>query len=107
MEVGVLSEGNSAREFMKLSAAEFTSYGFELFRRDARGENIVAVLSKAGEDRSEVGRSFARAEDDFRHTHAQRAVVIDVGEAQVFEGQVLQLLHRLIGRELFLANLLE
>ena len=40
---------------------------------------------------------LARAEDRLGEAAAQSAVVVDLGEAQVFEGQGLQALARLVG----------
>ena len=37
---------------------------------------------------------FARGEDDFGHAGAQGAVVVELGEAYVFKGQVAQALQR-------------
>jgi len=65
------------------------------------------MLREAGEDFGGVRRSLAFRQNDFGHTDAQRAVMIDLGEAEIFERQVSQAIDGGIGRELALAHLLE
>ena len=52
-------------------------------------------------------RSFAFSEDDFRHTDAEGAVVVDFGESQIFEWEMAELLDGFVGREFPTADLLE
>jgi hypothetical protein len=62
----------------------------------ARDQHVAcAAFEKLRGDGDDLLGSFAQTEDHFRHPVAQRAVVIDAGEAEVLEGQVL---HPLQGR---------
>ena len=45
-------------------------------------------------DRSYLRGAFALAEDHLRHAAAERAMLVDLGEAKVFKGQVAQALKR-------------
>jgi hypothetical protein len=65
------------------------------------------MLGKPAEDGSQVCWGLSRAEDHLSHADPQRSVVINIGESQVLERQMLEVLHRLIGRQLAFSNLLE
>ena len=100
----VLRQGDGARQFVKLRLAELALHRAELLRRNARRQHVVAVLREPAENRGEVRGSLSRSKDHLRHADAQRAMMVHVGESQVFERQMLQLLHRLVGRELALSS---
>jgi hypothetical protein len=56
----------------------------------ARGQDVAASLGHAGKDGGNLGGRLACGEDNFRHSSAQGAMVVELGEAEVFEGQVLE-----------------
>ena len=56
----------------------------------ARDEHAVALRSETLGDSRDLLRRLALAEDDLRVAGAQRAVVINAGEAEVFVRQVTQ-----------------
>ncbi len=58
----------------------------------ARDQNVLGFIEQAGDDGADLVGRFALAEDDLRDSVPQRAVVIDLGEAQVLEGHVAQTL---------------
>ena len=70
-------------------------------------QHVAAMLGQAAEDVRYLTRSLALAEDHFRHPLAEGAMVVHLGEAQVFKWEVAQPLDRFVGRQLFLSNLLE
>ena len=59
-------------------------------RIGARDENVLGLVEQARDDGADLVGSLALAEDDFRNSVPQRAMMIDLGEAQVFERQVAQ-----------------
>ena len=65
------------------------------------------MFRQAFEDLGNLRRSLARAEHHFGHSHAQIAVMVYLGEAQVFEGKVPELFDSVIGGELAAPHLLE
>ena len=67
---------------------------FEHLPRGARGQHVAAGLGHAGKDRGHLLGGFARGKDHLRHSRAQRAVMVELGEAYVLEGQVAQAVER-------------
>ena len=62
---------------------------------------------QADEDLGELGWRFAFAENYFGHALAEGAVVVELGEAQVFEGEMAQALDGFVGGQLAFADLSE
>jgi hypothetical protein len=56
----------------------------------AGGKDVAASLGHAGKDGGDLGGGFSGGEDDFGHAGAQGAVVIELGEAHVFKGEVFE-----------------
>ncbi len=77
------------------------------FSLAARGQNIAAMFRKPGKNSRHLRGSLAFSKDNFGHAGAQGAMMVDLGEAEVFERQMAQARDRVIGRELALAHLLE
>jgi len=77
------------------------------FRRGTGDEHVCGAREKFFRDGDDVIRALAEAEDDFRHTVTQGAVVIDLGEAQVFEGEMAHADECRIGVNRALANIVE
>ena len=83
--------------------------GAELLFGGAGGEDIALGMMR-GEVREDLGDlcgSFALAEDDFGHSVAQGAMVVELGKAEVFEGKMAKALDGFIRRELFRTHFLE
>ena len=70
-------------------------------------QDISVVSGEPAEDIGNLFRRFALAEDHLGHALAEGAVVVDLGEPQVFEGQVTEAIDGFVGRELAPANLIE
>ena len=84
---------DSARLFvLRLEIAHGTKH----IGRGAGGENIAAGLAICAKMEATCAGVFAGGEDDFRHAGTQRAMVIHLSKAQVFEGQVAQAVERFI-----------
>jgi hypothetical protein len=60
-----------------------------------------------GEDLGDLSGRFSFAKNHFGHALAEGAMVIDLGESEVFEWEMAETLHRLVGRELSGAYFLE
>ena len=103
----VFVQDDGAGQFAVFSLANLFADGAELFECGAGGEDISAVQREFPKDASDLGRSFAFAEDDFRHASAEGAVMIDLREIEVFERHMAKACDGLVGQKLLLANLLE
>jgi len=79
----------------------------ELLGRGARCEDVAFVLGELLEDAGDLSRRLPFSEDDFGHARAQSAMVIDLGEAEILEGQVTQAGDGIVGRNLLLPNVFE
>jgi hypothetical protein len=63
----------------------------------AGGEDVASVGGQAGEDFGYLSRGFALAENHFGHALAEDAVVVELGKAQVFEGEMAKALDGFVG----------
>jgi len=83
--------------------------GMELLLGSPRGENVgVGVMSReAGEDLRHLSGRFALTEDDFGHSLTQGTMMIELGEAEVFEGEVAKAVESFVGGKLTGADLVE
>ncbi len=93
--------------FTIFDGPNFFFYCGKLFFGGAGGEDVAAVFGEAGKNSGDLRRRLAFAENDFGHADAQGAVMIDLGEAEIFEGQMTQARNGVVGRELALAYLFE
>jgi hypothetical protein len=66
--------------------------GIKIFASRAGSENVAAVVRHAGKDLGDVGDGFAGGEDDLGHAGAQGAVMVELGKAHVFKGEVAEAL---------------
>ena len=73
---------------MKFGAWLDSMNGLEHFARRACGQHVASGLRHAGEDCCHLRCGLAGGKNHFGHPGAQRAVVIEFGEAQVFEWQI-------------------
>jgi hypothetical protein len=60
------------------------------FVRGAGCEDVAASQGHPAEDFGDLGGCFAGGEDDLGHAGAQGAVVVELGEAEVFKGKVFE-----------------
>ena len=67
-------------------------------------EDVLRVLEQVGGDGNHLLGGLAHGENHFGHAVAQGAVVIDLGEAQVFKRHVAHLLQRRFHRDLAAAH---
>jgi len=83
--------------------------GLELFFGGAGREDVAVFVmgGKVDENLCHLGGRFALAENHLGHALAEGTVVIDLGEAEVFEGEMAKALDGLVGGELFGANFVE
>jgi hypothetical protein len=72
----------------------------ELFLRGARGEDVDATGCEFGEDVRDLRWSFTRGENDLGHSGAQGTMMVDLGEAEIFEGKRREAIRRIFRREL-------
>jgi len=66
--------------------------GTEGLAVDARNEEAAGPLDEAFANGGYLVRRLAEAEDDFREDVADAAMVVDLREAQVFVGQVFEVI---------------
>jgi len=92
---------------MELGARLNCLNGEEHFVGSARGQDIAAVLGHAGKYLRNLFDRFARGKDDFGHAGAERAVMIDLGKADVLERQIAQTVERVVDGGAALANFFE
>jgi hypothetical protein len=92
---------------MNFYFAEFAFDCADLLWRNPRRQDIIAVLRQPAENFGEMSRILSRTKDHFRHADAQRAMVIEVGEAKIFEGEMTHFFDSLVGRELATAYVFE
>ena len=90
-----------------LRAANFLFDRLKLVRNRAGSQNIATVFCKAEEDFPNLSRAFAMGENHFRHAHPQRAVMVHLGEAEVFKRQMTELADTLVGSNFAAAYALE
>ena len=67
---------------------------------DPGDEHVVPALLQPAGDLHDLGRGLPLPEHDLRQPAAHGAVMIDLGEAEVLEGQVLHQFERVIDRHL-------
>jgi hypothetical protein len=65
------------------------------------------VGRQASEDVRYLARRFSLGKNHFGHSLAQGTMVVNLGEAEILEGQVAQALDGLVGGEALFSNLLE
>src|SRR5205807_7886630 len=83
------------------------SYRGELLFSRPGGEDVAAVLGQPGEYLRHLRRRLAFTEDHLGHAHTQGAVMIHLGKAEIFKGQMPQALHGIVRRELATTYLIE
>ena len=73
--------------------------GGVLFLGGSRGQHVAAVGGEAGEDVGYLAGRFALGKDHLGHALAQGAMVVELGETEVLEGQVTEALDGFVGGE--------
>jgi hypothetical protein len=85
-------ERDRLRHLVVAGIRQALAHGGRLCGRSARHKQAAAVRGDAFGDRGHLLRRLAHAEHDFREAVAQAAMVIDLGEAEVFVGEETQAL---------------
>src|ERR1700677_593479 len=75
-------------------AAQAPAQFARLLRLEAGDHQVGAGGEDARADRRDLRGAFALAEDHLRYAAAERAMLVDFGEAEILEGQVAQALER-------------
>jgi hypothetical protein len=78
-----------------------------LFISGASGKNIAAMFREPRENPRNLRRSLPFPKDHFWHSSAQRAVMVDLGEPEIFEGKMAQTIDRFVRRNCAFADFLE
>ena len=90
-----LLEGDGTGAFMVGGARLGAADCFEGFAGGSRSEDVAAGIGHVRENARYLIRGFARREDDLWHAGPQGAMMIELGEAEVFEGEVLETFERI------------
>ncbi len=104
---GRLSEGDGASGFVELGAGFDCEDRIEHFTSSASGEDVASGLGHAGEDGCYLGGGFAGGKDDLGHTGAEGAVMIDLGETEIFERKIAEAVEGFVDRRAALADFVE
>jgi hypothetical protein len=107
VELAVAVEGDGSGERAVDGFGDLGRYSVKLFFSRARGQDIAFVLGQLRENLRHLGGSLALAENHFGHALAEGAVMINFGEAEVFEREMAQTGYRFVGCELFGADIFE
>ena len=102
-----LCERYGARHLMKFGARFNCMNGFEHLACRARSQHIASGLYHAHKNLRHLPGGLARGKNHLWHPSAQRAVMIDFSEAQVFEWQILQPVNRIINLQAALAYIVQ
>jgi len=96
------AKGDAAGKGVVFGFRNLDGNGLELMFCRARGEDVgIGVMGgEAGEDLRDLRGCFSLAEDDLRHSVAQRAMVIELGETEVFERKMAKARESFVGGEL-------
>lgn len=81
----VLCQSKAAGKFVMLGGGDVGENGGGVFGRDTRCEDADAGGCETQEDFGHLRGRLAGGEDDFRHTGAQGAMVVEAGEAEVLK----------------------
>ena len=105
--LAVALEDDGAGQRPEFGSVDSGCYGGVLLFGGPGRKDVAAMLGEAAEDAGYLFWSLALAEDHFGHAVAEGAVVVDLGEPQIFEGQVSEAVDGFVGRELLLFDLVE
>ena len=95
----VLRKRDRPREFVECGLAKLALYCAILLRRNPSRQHVVAGLRETREMAASCSDDLSRS-DNFRHANSQRAMIVHIGEAKVFERKMAQPLYRFLGRTL-------
>lgn len=104
---GALAEGDAGWEYMVLSSGAKLLDGLVGGLTRFGGEDIDPAGGEAREDGGDLLGRFAESEDDLWHTGAQSAMVVNLGEADVFKGEIFKARGSVVGSEFAGLNALE
>jgi hypothetical protein len=105
--LAVALEDDGAGQRAVFGFLDLGGYGGVLLFSCARRQDISAVFGQAAEDGGYLLGRFALAEDHFGHALPEGSVVVDLGEAEVFEGQVTEAGDGLVGGDPLRSDLIE
>src|SRR3984957_4304971 len=103
----VALEHNGTSQGTILDVFDHGSDGCILFLGRARGEHVATVGRQASKNIGYLCGGLAEGEDYFGHPLPYRAMMIDLGESEVFKGQVTKALDCFVGGKAFFSNLIE
>ncbi len=101
----VALKGDGAGEGTVFGLGDLGADGFVLLFCRAGGQDVAFVVGQFCEDFGYLGGSFAFAEDHFGHALAEGTVVVELGEAEVFEREVAEAGDGFVGGQLLGADL--
>jgi len=104
----LLREDDCAGEFFISGFGEFICFSklVEDVLFSSCGQYVIAFFSEGFKDFDYLLGGFTGAIYDFREAAADLAMMVDAGEAEVFERQMPQFLNGLVDRESAVANVL-
>ena len=85
--------------FPVLGSPNFFLYGGELLLIGAGGKDIAALFGQLCENGCDLYWSLTLAQNDFGHSVPQGAMVVDLGESEVFKRQMAQARYGVVGSE--------
>ena len=103
----ILLQYNRAREFAIFHSTNFFLHRGKLLVVGASGQNVAAVFRQARENSCDLRRSLPFPENHFRHSRAQRTMMIDLGKSEIFEWQVAKTINGLVGSDRAFADLVK
>jgi len=85
-------QNDGASEWAIFSFWDFGGDGFVLFERGAGGEDVAFCVMdrETVEDAGYLRGCFALSEDDFGHADTKSTMVVNLGEAKIFEGKMTE-----------------
>ena len=84
----IAMQHNAARNGMELSFRNASLHSVKFFATCSRCQHIAAARCHSRKNLSDLFRSFAGRIDHLRHTDAQGTVVVNLREAEIFEGEM-------------------
>ena len=83
-------DGDATSDLVVAGVGDGSEHGARGFGLEAGDQQAVGAFEQRLGDGDDLLRALTLPEDDFGHPVAQRAVVVDPGEADIFVWQVLQ-----------------
>src|SRR5580700_12203706 len=100
-------QNDCPRQFVVLGPTHFLFYCGELLFASPRRKKVAVMLRQSRKYLRQLRWRLALSKYHFRHAYPQRAMMIDLGESQIFKRQMPQALDSFVGRNLSRTDLLE